>query len=133
VGLPYAALPIATAISLEMGIPLIYPRREAKEYGTKVSVEGEYKAGERVVIIDDLVSTGETKLEAIDKMKELKLEVVAIVVLIDRDMGAKEFFKKRGLVLDAVVGLKQLLPMWKASGAISETQEREVIAFLSKM
>jgi uridine monophosphate synthetase len=52
--LPYAALPIGTAISLQTGYPLIYPRKEAKAYGTKADIEGLYEAGEQVVVIDDL-------------------------------------------------------------------------------
>ena len=52
-GLPYAAIPIATAISLAGDTPMIYPRKEAKEYGTKAEIEGEYHAGETVVVIDD--------------------------------------------------------------------------------
>lgn len=133
VGLPYAALPIATAVSLEMGRPLIYPRREVKSYGTGASIEGAYKEGERVVIIDDLVSTGETKLEAIEKLTSAKLVVVAIVVLIDREMGAKKFFKERGHILEAVVGLHELLPLWRDAGAITSQQMSTVKAFLSKM
>lgn len=133
VGLPYAALPIATAVSLEMGIPLIYPRREAKEYGTKASIEGEYKEGERVVILDDLISTGETKVEAIEKLTAAKLKIVSIVVLIDREMGAKAFLNKMGYDFEAVVGLSTLLPQWKASGAITAAQEDEVKTFLSKL
>ena len=51
-GLPYAALPIATAISVKENIPMIYPRKEAKAYGTKAEIEGEYKVGERIAVID---------------------------------------------------------------------------------
>ena len=67
-GIPYAALPIATAVALELDKPLIYPRRETKEYGTKALIEGEYTAGETAVILDDLTTTGETKFEAIEKL-----------------------------------------------------------------
>ncbi|MEX0788159.1 MAG: orotidine-5'-phosphate decarboxylase, partial [Anaerolineales bacterium] len=49
-GLPYAGLPIATAVALRTGVPMIYPRREVKDYGTRASVEGEYHPGERVVL-----------------------------------------------------------------------------------
>ena len=52
--LPYAALPIAAAISLHSNWPMIYPRKEAKTYGTKADIEGVYQAGQRVVVIDDL-------------------------------------------------------------------------------
>lgn len=131
-GLPYAALPIASAISLEMNVPLIYPRREAKAYGTKAAIEGEYKKGDRVVIIDDLVSTGETKVEAIDKLKSAGLEVTAIVVLVDREMGAKSFLNKLGYQFEAVVGLYQLLPLWRESGAVTPEQAENVKRFLSQ-
>ena len=131
-GLPYAALPIASAISSEMNVPLIYPRREAKSYGTKAAIEGEYKKGDRVVIIDDLVSTGETKVEAIEKLKSAGLEVVSIVVLVDREMGAKAFLNKLGYEFEAVVGLYELLPLWKKSNAITAAQEAEVRAFLGQ-
>ncbi len=67
--LPYAALPIGTAISLQTGLPLIYPRKETKEYGTKADVEGVFSAGERAVVVDDLTTTGGSKFEAIDKLK----------------------------------------------------------------
>ncbi|NTU56398.1 MAG: orotate phosphoribosyltransferase, partial [Anaerolineales bacterium] len=67
-GLPYAAIPIATAISLAGNYPMIYPRKEAKSYGTKAEIEGEYHAGETVVIIDDLATTGRSKFEAIEKL-----------------------------------------------------------------
>src|SRR5512135_3222701 len=63
VGIPYAALPIGTAVALEMNRPLIYPRREAKEYGTRAAIEGAYDPGETAVVIDDLATTGETKIE----------------------------------------------------------------------
>src|SRR5512147_371807 len=53
-GLPYAAIPIATAISLAGNYPMIYPRKEVKAYGTKAEIEGEYHARETVVVIDDL-------------------------------------------------------------------------------
>lgn len=131
-GLPYAALPIASAISMEMNVPLIYPRREAKSYGTKAAIEGTYKKGDRVVIIDDLVSTGETKVEAIDKLKGAGLEITAIVVLVDREMGAKKFLNNLGYEFEAVVGLYQLLPLWRQSKAITAEQEGKVRSFLSQ-
>ena len=59
--LPYAAIPIATAISLLGNWPVIYPRKEVKSYGTRAELEGVYEPGETVVIIDDLATTGESK------------------------------------------------------------------------
>ena len=95
-GLPYAAIPIATAISLQGNYPMIYPRKEAKTYGTKAEIEGEYHAGETVVIIDDLATTGGSKFEAIEKLTSVGLNVKDVVVLIDRQSGAKESLEQAG-------------------------------------
>jgi uridine monophosphate synthetase len=130
-GIPYAALPIATAISLEMNRPLIYPRREVKDYGTKASIEGDFNAGETVVVIDDLATTGETKVETIQRLEAAGLKVRDIVVLIDREQGAGGYLKARGYNYHAVAGLRSLLDEWKRSGAISAAQFAEVEAFLN--
>ena len=129
-GIPYAALPIATAIALEMNRPLIYPRREAKDYGTKAVIEGEFKAGETATVIDDLATTGDAKIEAIQKLEAAGLVVRDVVVLIDREQGAQETLAAAGYRLRAVVTLRQLLEAWHASGAVTPEQYQAVLAFL---
>jgi uridine monophosphate synthetase len=129
-GIPYAALPIATAIALEIDRPLIYPRREAKDYGTQATIEGDYQAGETIVVIDDLATTGGSKIEAIQKLEEAGLKVSDIVVLIDRGQGAGPMLAEAGYRLHAVVTLHDLLPEWLRSGAISQAQFEEVQDFL---
>jgi uridine monophosphate synthetase len=130
-GLPYAALPIGTAIALEMNRPLIYPRRETKEYGTKAAIEGDFNPGETAVVIDDLATTGDTKLEAIDKLTSAGLKVKDIVVLIDREQGARATLAAAGYTFHAVATLRELLAEWRASGAITEAQFQTVTAFLA--
>ncbi len=129
-GIPYAALPIAPAIGLEMGRPVIYPRREVKDYGTRATVEGDYRAGQTAVVIDDLTTTGETKTESIEKLTGVGLVVRDVVVLIDREHGAAEMLGRAGYRLHAVATLSQLLDLWQGSGAISEAQVAEVRQFL---
>jgi len=130
-GLPYAALPIATAISLVMDRPLIYPRREAKEYGTKAVIEGDYVAGETAIIVDDLITTGGSKFEAIDKLKAAGLNVRDVVVLIDRSFDGGKILADAGYRLHSVVTIHDLLPEWERSGAITAAQAAEVRAFLA--
>ena len=129
-GIPYAALPIATAIALETGRPLIYPRREAKDYGTQALIEGDYQAGEMIVVIDDLATTGGSKIEAIQKLEEAGLKVRDVVVLIDRGQGAGPMLAEAGYQLHSVVALTDLLPEWLRAGAISQAQYEDVQAFL---
>lgn len=129
-GIPYAALPIATAVAMELNLPMIYPRRETKEYGTKALIEGEYAAGETAVVLDDLTTTGETKFEAIEKLTGAGLKVRDIVVLIDRGQGAAELLAKQGYTLHAVTTLPRLLDLWRESNFITQEQYDAVKTFL---
>jgi len=128
--LPYAAIPIATAISLAGGYPLIYPRKEAKPYGTQAEIEGEYRAGESVVVIDDLATTGGSKFEAIEKLTQAGLRVRDVVVLIDRQSGARQALEQAGLHLQAVLTLTQLLEHWEEAGKINKDEVEAVRDFL---
>jgi uridine monophosphate synthetase len=129
-GLPYAAIPIATAVSLRNGQPMIYPRKEVKEYGTKAAVEGVYKPGETAALIDDLATTGGAKFEAIDKLAAAGLKVKDVVVLIDRQSGAAETLAEAGYTLHAVFTLTQLLDYWEQTGKLPLAQIEAVRSFL---
>lgn len=131
-GLPYAAIPIATAISLAGKYPMIYPRKEAKTYGTKAEIEGEHHAGETVVVIDDLATTGGSKFEAIEKLTGVGLIVKDIVVLVDRQSGAKESLEQAGYNLHAVLTITQLLDHWEATGKVEKTKIEKTREFLKQ-
>lgn len=131
-GLPYAALPIATAISLAGDYPMIYPRKEAKSYGTKVEIEGEYHAGETVVVIDDLATTGGSKFEAIEKLTGAGLLVKDIVVLIDRQSGAKESLAQAGYSMHAVLTIHAMLDHWEANNKVEKEKVEATRKFLSE-
>jgi uridine monophosphate synthetase len=119
-GLPYAAIPIATAISLEGNYPMIYPRKEVKTYGTKAEIEGEYHAGETVVVIDDLATTGGSKFETIEKLTGVGLIVKDVVVLVDRQSGAKESLAQAGYSMHAVLTIGQLLEYWEENRKVEK-------------
>jgi uridine monophosphate synthetase len=130
--LPYAAIPIATAVSLQGGYPMIYPRKEAKAYGTKAEIEGEYRPGETVVVVDDLATTGGSKFEAIEKLTGAGLKVKDVVVLIDRQSGAKEALAGAGYELHAVLTITQLLDYWEQAGKVEEDKIKETREFLQQ-
>ena len=129
-GLPYAAIPIATVISLQGNYPMIYPRKEVKTYGTKAEIEGEYQAGETVVIIDDLATTGGSKFEAIEKLTEAGLVVKDVVVLIDRQSGAKESLAQAGFAMHAVLTITQLLDYWEQTQKVEKDKIEATRKFL---
>jgi uridine monophosphate synthetase len=130
-GLPYAAIPIATAISLAGNYPMIYPRKEAKAYGTKAEIEGEYRPGETAVVIDDLATTGGSKFEAIEKLTGAGLIVKDVVVLIDRQSGAKESLSEAGYRLHAVLTISALLEHWESTGSVEKDKIDSTRKFLA--
>lgn len=133
VALPYAGLPIGTAICLEKELPMIYPRKETKNYGTKASIEGIYYKGEKVVIVDDLVTSGASVYEALEKINEVELIVKDIVVLIDRESGGRDRLARDGYNLHSIFKLKELLGYWKAERLISTDTYLLVNDFLSNV
>ncbi len=128
--IPYAALPIGSAVALLNNRPLIYPRREAKEYGTRRLVEGAWKAGERVVILDDLITTGGSKLEAIRPLEESGLVVRDIVVLIDREQGGAQALEAAGYSVHAVLRLREIVATLARMGRITDDERRRVEEFI---
>jgi uridine monophosphate synthetase len=129
-GLPYAAIPIVTAISLQSGYPVIYPRKEVKTYGTKAEIEGVFQPGESVVVVDDVTTTGGSKFEGIEKLTGAGLVVKDVVVLIDRQSGAKESLAEAGYQLHAVLTIGELLDYWEKTGKVEQEKIAAVRAFL---
>ena len=130
--LPYAAMPIATAISLRRNWSMIYPRKEFKDYGTKANVEGVYEPGDQAVIIDDLISTGGSKFEGIEKLASVGLKVQDVVVLIDRRAEGQNELSERGYRLHAVLNLQQLLDYYERAGSVSAEKIAEARDFLTR-
>ncbi len=111
---------------------MIYPRKEVKTYGTKAEIEGEYHAGETVVVIDDLATTGGSKFEAIEKLTGAGLVVKDVVVLVDRQSGAKESLAQAGYSMHAVLTIGQLLEYWEGNGKVEKDKIEETRKFLER-
>ena len=117
-GIPYAGLPLAVAASLAARLPLIYPRREEKGYGTRRRIEGLFEPGERVVLIDDIITDGASKFEAIQPLEEAGLVVKDLVILIDREQGGRGLLASKGYTLHAVLTISQCFDEWERSGLV---------------
>jgi uridine monophosphate synthetase len=126
---PYAALTIATAVALTTNSSLIYPRKEVKAHGTGQTVEGVFSAGEKVVIIEDLVTTGGSVLRAIEALKTAGLAVSDVAVLIDREQGGREILAESGYRLHTALRLSDILETLREAGRISAEQVAEVKKF----
>ena len=130
--LPYAGLPIGTAVSLETGCPMIYPRKEVKEYGTAAAIEGVFHPGMKVLIVDDVATRGDAKFEAIERLEMAGLNVIGTCVLIDREGGARETLESQGKKFMSVFRLSELINEWHEQALITKEQCDVVLDYLSK-
>jgi len=124
---PLAGLPIGTALALEMDVPLIYPRKTAKSYGTGKSIEGAYSVGETAVVIDDLITSGDSIVSVAVPLKAAGLTVTDAVVLIDRGQGGEALLLDTGYNLHAVFSLEFLLAVLEKHERITSKQHARVL------
>ena len=89
-GVPTAGVPFATVVSQKLGIPLIYYRQARKEHGVRKKIEGILERNDRVLIIDDLITTGESVIETAEVIRDQGGVVNELVVLLDREQGGQQ-------------------------------------------
>lgn len=107
-GVPYTALPMASAISLEQNLPMLMCRKETKDYGTKKQIEGVFTPGQECLIVEDVITTGGSVLLIAGSLKKHGLQVKDIVVLVDRQQGGKEALLAAGYHLHSVYTMDEL-------------------------
>jgi len=88
-GVPTAGIPFATVVSQKLGIPLIYYRQARKEHGVRKKIEGILERNDRILVIDDLITTGESVIEAAEVVRDQGGVVNELVVLLDREQGGQ--------------------------------------------
>ena len=123
-GLVMGAFPIITAVALvshQEGkpIPSFIVREQPKEHGTRKKIEGHFREGSKVAIVDDVITTGGSVLKAIKAVEEEGCEVVKVIVIVDRNEGGSEWLKKEGYDFRAIIDLPP-------SGDASVSQSSEV-------
>jgi uridine monophosphate synthetase len=128
-GVPYTALPIATCMSLDHNIPMIMRRKEKKDYGTKQMIEGEFKAGQTCLIIEDVITSGGSIIETADELEAAGVQVKDLVVLIDREQGGRENLEKKYHV-HAVLTISEILNELLKSDLLNSTERGCIDKFL---
>lgn len=129
-GLPYAGLPIGVAMSLAASRPLIYPRKEVKEYGTQRLIEGAYAAGERVLLVDDVITSGSAKMEACAPLRAEQLIVEDILVVVDRRQRSLPTLDGSGIRVHSLVTVRALLRALAESRVVSASEQQRALDFL---
>ena len=127
---PLAGLPLGTALCLDTNKPLIYPRKTSKSYGTGKNIEGHWSIGQTAVVVDDLITSGDSLLETIATVKAAGMKVYDALVLIDREQGGREMLAHQGYRVHAVMTLTEVLDILRRHGRLSHSQYDEVLLSL---
>ncbi|WP_185862243.1 orotidine-5'-phosphate decarboxylase [Blattabacterium cuenoti] len=130
-GVPYAALPIATTLSLRSNIPLIIKRKENKGYGTKRMIEGIYKKGQNCLLIEDVITSGDSLLKTVIDLEKEGLIIKDIMSILDREQGGIENIKKRGYNIRTLFRIGEVLKMLEKKHFLKK-KERHMIKFFFK-
>ena len=110
---------------------MIYPRKEVKEHGTAKRIEGEFKEGDRVLVIDDIITDGASKIDAIEPLKEAGLVVTDVLVILDREQGGGKLLEKAGYRLHSLGTLSEVLDALVAAGKVEPEMQAKVAEFIA--
>jgi len=124
---PTSGLVFGSALAYEMSKPFIYARKESKGYGTGKSIEGFLKSGSKVVIVDDVATTGTSVGSAVEILRANGAIVENVVAIVNRHEGADDRLKKLGVSLYAVAGINDIVNALFKSGLIDENALESVM------
>jgi len=108
-GVALGAVPLVAVTAVETGLPYVIARKKAKEYGTAKRIEGRLQEGEEVVVLEDIATTGNSAIDAVEALREAGAEINRVLVVVDREEGASERLAEYDLKLDSLVTASELL------------------------
>lgn len=129
-GVPEAATPLAAAVGYKLERVLVQPRKVVKDHGTKSSVEGDFKAGDKVILLDDLITKGDSKIEAIKQVEDAGLVVEKLIVLVDREQGGVQMVKEAGYTVEAAFTITELMDTLLGLKKIDKATYDKIIEFV---
>lgn len=131
-GVPYAALPIATQLSVSSNRPMIMQRKQTKDHGSGKKIEGIFSPGMKCLIVEDVITSGNSIMETATDLRMAGLNVEHTVVLLNREQGGEDNVKTQGITLHSLLTFKVLLSRLESTCKISQNVLEEVVNFLFK-
>ncbi len=133
-GVPFGGLHLSTAYALSTNTPMIYARPPGS--GSSVAnghgIEGRFQPGQRVLLVDDLITTGGSIIETTGLLEGAGLSVRTVVVLIDREQGAHERLRHKGYDLLPIISLRAMLTYYVNTGRIGEAEFERCMAYFAE-
>jgi orotate phosphoribosyltransferase len=126
-GVPLAGIPFASQIAYNLRKPFLYVRKGARRHGRQRRVEGILVSGDRVLLVDDLVTTGLNLKKAINAIRAEGGVVTEVVALLDREEGGKEKLEKSGVKIHTLLQMREVADTLYEIGAIDEANLKTIL------
>ncbi|MDR1877798.1 MAG: orotidine-5'-phosphate decarboxylase [Flavobacteriaceae bacterium] len=131
-GVPYAALPISAAMSLESGVPLILKRKESKKYGTKKMLEGIFSEGQTCVLVEDVITSGKSLVETVEEVEKEGLRVKDVAVVLDREQGGTRLLTEKGYAVHTLFSMGEVIDILYKHDLLKEPEVIRIRSFLKE-
>lgn len=132
-GVPYTALPIATIVSMTTHKPMVMVRKEAKVYGTKRPIEGDFQPGQTCLIIEDIVSSGSSVIEIAKALSTAGLVVTDALVFMDREQGGRDNLLNWNIKLHSIFRITNILDILVSKNRLTPEAAKDVVAFVQSV
>lgn len=130
-GVPTAGISFATAVCNRLYMPLIYIRSKPKKYGRQKRVEGLLKKGDQVLVIDDLITDGGSKIEAVATLREAGAKVTDVLVVVDREQGGAEQLRRERITLHALASISPIIKALEKENRLSASDAQRILAYIA--
>ncbi len=125
-GVPTAGVPFATIVSQKLAIPMLYYRKERKEHGVRKKIEGDMERNDRIVMIDDLITTGQSVIDAAEAARDQGGIVSELVVLLDREQGGQDYIRNHSIEPHVLFDISEAFG-WLKEVKLLDSNDYEVI------
>ena len=127
-GVATAGIPWGAMAADQLKLPYIYVRPKPKEHGLGNQIEGFYESGKRVVVVEDLISTGKSSLQVVDVLRKAGLKIEGMVSIFNYGFDeAKKAFEKTGVTLKSLTDYPSLIELAISKNSISENEQKELL------
>ncbi|GAB6023773.1 orotidine-5'-phosphate decarboxylase [Chamberlinius hualienensis] len=129
-GVPTGAIPLATCLSVHSGLPMIFWRKEIKDYGRQRLVEGKYEPGQRCLVLEDVFVSGQSTMETVEILRNCGLVVEHVAVFLDRQHGGRAIVESEGLKVHSAISMTKLLEGLHMSCLIDDETQTNCLQFI---
>jgi orotate phosphoribosyltransferase len=129
-GVPTAGVPFATIISQKLAKPMLYYRKERKEHGVRKKIEGDLQRNERIVMVDDLITTGQSVIDAVNAARDQGGVVNELVVLLDREQGGIENLRAQSIEPHVLFNISEAFEWMREVELIDEEHYKVITEYI---